>query len=290
MIKQIGHNALRVSDMEKSIAFYRDVVGMTKEFDIPDDKGNPWIVYMKAGDAQFLELFYGGTRDHTRDYDGKKIGYHHFCVEVEDLEQTGQRLMKAGYINSTQTHPGRDHNAGFWINDPDGNAVEFVKYSPESPHVKSNRNGKREPHKSLLNGLAHVTFTTEDMEKSLHFYNKVLGFERIYDMPDDDGNDWLIYLRVCDGQYIELFFNGEIKYRPQTESPTGFMHLCLEVEDVEKIAEHMRKNNVALTVEPQQGKDHNHQCWVNDPDGNPIEFMQIDPKSPQAQSINKGRN
>jgi len=286
MIKQIGHNALRVSDMGKSVAFYQDIVGMTKEFEVFDEANNPWIVYLRAGEKQFLELFYDGVRDHSRDYDGKKIGYHHFCVEVEDLEKTGQRLLDAGYINNTATQPGRDHNQGYWINDPDGNAVEFVCYSPKSPHVLSNK-GERKKSNLPISGIAHVTFATEDMGKSLHFYQNILGFERIYDMPDDDGNDWLIYLRVCDGQCIELFYNGEIKYSPKTENPTGFMHLCLEVENIEKIAEHLRKNGITLTVEPLQGKDHNWQCWANDPDGNPIEFMQIDPKSPQAQRKKK---
>jgi len=288
MIKQIGHNALRVTDMGKSVAFYQDVVGMTKEFEVLDEAGNPWIVYLKAGERQFLELFYDGVRDHSRDYDGKKIGYHHFCVEIKDLEKTGERLLDAGYINSTETKPGGDHNQGFWINDPDGNAVEFVNYSPKSPHVLSNKCEAKRKCNEKISGIAHVAFVTKDMEKSLHFYQNILGFEIIHEMPDESGNDWLIYLRVCDGQYIELFYNGEIEYSPKTENPTGFMHICLEVEDVEKMAQHMRKNSVNLTVEPQQGKDHNWQCWVNDPDGNPIEFMQIDPKSPQAQSIEKG--
>ena len=284
MIKQIGHNALRVTDMDKSVAFYQDVVGMTKEFEIFDDEGKPWIVYLKIGNKQFLELFYGGIRDHTRDYDGQKIGYHHFAVEVDDLVKTGERLLAAGHINSIETKEQPDYNSGFWINDPDGNAVEFVKYSQKSPHMLSNKDGERPKPTTLLSGIGHMAFVTKDMEKSLHFYKDVLGFERIFDLKDENGKDWLIYLRICDGQYIELFYDGKIIYNPQNDNPSGFAHMCLEVCDINKVAEHLKKSGVKLDVEPLQGKDHNWQCWAKDPDGNPIEFMQIDPKSPQAKA------
>jgi len=285
MIKQIAHNAIRVSDMDKSVKFYEEVVGMTKEFEVNDNDGNPWIVFLKAGQEQFLELFYGGVREHERDYFHKNIGYHHFCVEVEDLEKTGERLLAAGYIKDVKTTPGRDHNSGYWIHDPDDNAVEFVCYSPKSPHVASNKTKRPKTNKPLT-GIGHVAYTTEDMQKSLHFYRDILGFEIIHELDDEDGNDWLIYLRVCDGQYIELFYGGKNKldYSP---NPTGNMHLCFEVEDIQETASYLKKNGLHLFIEPMQGNDGNWQCWTNDPDGNPVEFMQIGPDSPQAKCIKK---
>ena len=77
----------------------------------------------------------------------------------------------------------------------------------------------------------------------------------------------------CDEQGSELF---DLPNAPRpdadTESP-----LCLEVEDIQEIANHLRDHNIPLDVEPVQGKDLNWQCWAKDPDGNRIEFMQLNP-------------
>lgn len=59
MITGLAHNAFRVTDMDKALAFYCGVLGFSKAFEIPDDAGNPWIVYIKVAHEQFLELFYG---------------------------------------------------------------------------------------------------------------------------------------------------------------------------------------------------------------------------------------
>ncbi|EHB63499.1 MULTISPECIES: VOC family protein [Paenibacillus] len=132
----------------------------------------------------------------------------------------------------------------------------------------------------MIQGIAHLAFDVADMEKSLHFYCGILGFTRAFDIPDDQGRPWIEYIKVRDGQFIELFYGGRNKPE-RVQQPIGFSHLCLEVRDIHEIAEHLRKHGVPLDVEPVQGKDHNWQCWAKDPDGNRIEFMQLDPKSPQ---------
>jgi lactoylglutathione lyase len=38
------------------------------------------------------------------------------------------------------------------------------------------------------------------------------------------------------------------------------------------------------------GLDHNRQCWIDDPDGNRIEFMQMSASSMQAEAITRLRN
>lgn len=67
----------------------------------------------------------------------------------------------------------------------------------------------------------------------------------------------------------------------------GYAHLCFEVEDVHQVAEVLRQKGAPLDVEPLQGLDFNYQCWSHDPDGNPIEFMQIHLDSPQAAARQK---
>ncbi|MCG7216539.1 VOC family protein [Paenibacillus mucilaginosus] len=89
-------------------------------------------------------------------------------------------------------------------------------------------------------------------------------------------------------QFIELYYGGRNRPQP-VKRPVGFPHLCLEAESVEAMAAHLCSHGVTLSVEPQMGKDRNWQCRVHSPDGNRLEFMQLDPQSPQARCGRGGR-
>lgn len=135
----------------------------------------------------------------------------------------------------------------------------------------------------MFKGIAHLSFVVKDMGKSLHFYKDILGFEVIKELNDENDKPWLIYLRVKNGQYIELFYNGKRKV-VLNDKAAGFMHMCIEVNEIHEIAAHLEKNKVTIDSQPSQGKDYNYQCWARDPDNNKIEFMQIDSRSPQMKS------
>lgn len=280
MITAIAHNAMKVTDMQQSLDFYCRTLGLQQAFEIPDDAGNPWIVYLKICDGAFIELFYDGVKELDPAYDSSRIGYHHFCLTVGDIRPLAEQLCRQGIIPSADLSPGRDRNTGVWIHDPDGNAVEIVQYDPASPQMLSNK-AAYAPENKGYTGIGHHAFVTDNMDEALEFYCSKLGFERIYDMPDEAGNPWLVYLRVKDGTYIELFYGGK-EQADVSPSAAGFMHMCLECDDVYKTVEELRSKGVAIDVEPSQGKDKNIQAWIHDPNGNKIELMTIDPESPQA--------
>ncbi|MDB5053226.1 MAG: Glyoxalase/bleomycin resistance protein/dioxygenase [Bacilli bacterium] len=133
----------------------------------------------------------------------------------------------------------------------------------------------------MIKGIGHLALTVEDMEKSLQFYCNVLGFEKAFEIHDDENKPWIVYIKVCPGQFIELFYGGLHK-AGNNDKPNqiGFNHLCLEVYDIHEIANHLKSKGLTLDVEPIRGKDNNYQCWAKDPDGNRIEFMQLSPDSP----------
>ena len=135
MIKGIAHNALNVSDMDASVRFYRDGLGLTKAFEINDKEGKPWIVYLKVADGKFLELFYGGVKDPDSHYAGDLIGPHHFSFETDDIDETARRCHAAGLRDSDDAWTNLDRNRAIWIEDPDGNGVEIIQYMPDSPHM-----------------------------------------------------------------------------------------------------------------------------------------------------------
>lgn len=134
----------------------------------------------------------------------------------------------------------------------------------------------------MIKGIAHSAFTVTNMEKSLWFYCDVLGLKKIFEINDNEGKPWIVYLKVCTGQFVELFYaSGELNL---DNSRISYSHLCLEVDDIHEIADRIKKNGIKLDVEPVQGKDHDFQCWSKDPDGNRIEFMQMSPDSPQMKA------
>ncbi|GGE49322.1 lactoylglutathione lyase [Pullulanibacillus camelliae] len=135
----------------------------------------------------------------------------------------------------------------------------------------------------MIKGIGHAALTVADMQASLHFYYDVLGFEKAFEIHDDNDQPWIIYIKVGGGQFIELFYGGVHK-KPEVDHLIGYDHLCLEVDDIQTVADHLTEKGWPLLIKPQQGKDLNYQCWVKDPDGNRIEFMQLDPDSPQAKA------
>ncbi|MBD2844786.1 VOC family protein [Paenibacillus sp. IB182496] len=135
----------------------------------------------------------------------------------------------------------------------------------------------------MIKGIGHTAYVVEDMERSLDFYCGVLGFKQAFELKDNADKPWIVYIQVAGLQFIELFYGGQHRPEPQPRQ-IGFNHLCLEVEDIQQIAAHLRERGVTLDALPQQGKDRNWQCWARDPDGNRIEFMQLDPESPQVKS------
>jgi catechol 2,3-dioxygenase-like lactoylglutathione lyase family enzyme len=56
----IGHVALKVADIERSLAFYRDRLGFREIMRLNHDTGELWLVYLRITDTQFLELFPDG--------------------------------------------------------------------------------------------------------------------------------------------------------------------------------------------------------------------------------------
>ena len=131
--------------------------------------------------------------------------------------------------------------------------------------------------------LAHVALKVKDMDRALDFYVKKLGFPEMFRLHRD-GKLWIVYLRVTDDQYIELFPDG-VGDRAPGRDTTGMNHLCLGVDDLDAVVAAVQKAGIKLTAEKKMGADFNLQAWIEDPDGNRIELMQIMPRAMQLEAI-----
>ena len=131
MVKGIGHAAFNVTDMEKSIAFYERTFGFKKAFDIPrPETGEPWIEYLYAGGDQFIELFYGATKQNP--YKDENAGFFHLCLQVEDVKAAWQRIVETGAPQDDAPKTAGDGNWQCWTHDPDGVKIELMQVGEDS--------------------------------------------------------------------------------------------------------------------------------------------------------------
>jgi catechol 2,3-dioxygenase-like lactoylglutathione lyase family enzyme len=133
-----------------------------------------------------------------------------------------------------------------------------------------------------ISRIGHIAFVVSDMDKAEEFYTGILGFQKAFELKDNSGNPWINYFKLGDGQFVELFYRGA-EVDAGKEPSVGYSHCCFLVDDINEIADSVVSRGGELDRPIKVGADGNHQCWVRDPDGNRIEFMQIVPGSPHAE-------
>jgi lactoylglutathione lyase len=130
----------------------------------------------------------------------------------------------------------------------------------------------------LITDVGHAAYRVYDVDASLAFY-KTLGIEESFRLNHDDGSLMLIYMHISGDRFLEIFPNGP---EPDPNRTHSFAHLCLLVDDIQGAADSLREQGVTIERGPLLGLDGNMQAWIRDPDGNPIELMQISEESPQG--------
>ncbi len=136
-----------------------------------------------------------------------------------------------------------------------------------------------------ITSIGHIAIRITDIERSLDFYVNKMGFEEMFRL-DRDGALWIVYLRVTDDQYVELFPGGDGDRAPHPEA-IGYNHLCFTVDDLDAVIARLAERGVELTRPKKVAIDGNAQAWVEDPDGHRIELMQLLPGCLHFQAIER---
>jgi lactoylglutathione lyase len=123
---RILHTMIRVSDLEKSLEFYTDVLGMKllRQQDYPAGEFTlAFVGYGDESETAVLELTYNWG-DHQYDLGD---GYGHLAIEVDDVYQAAEKIREKG--GKILREPG-PMNAGTtiiaFVADPDGYAIELI--------------------------------------------------------------------------------------------------------------------------------------------------------------------
>lgn len=119
---RIGHIHLHVSDLERAVAFYRDVMG----FDLIMQMGSEAAFLSAGGYHHHIGLNTWGTAGMKPDGQ-RRPGLYHFALNYPtraDLARAVKRVAEAGpYIRGSADH--HTHLA-VYLNDPDGNGIELA--------------------------------------------------------------------------------------------------------------------------------------------------------------------
>lgn len=124
MIKSLAHVCLYSRDLAKTENFYCGALGLSIKFRFLR-QGELYGFYIRISDSQFIEIFH---RDEAPN-GVPQIG--HICLETDDIQAMREQLTAAG-VKTSQPKLGADHSWQMWLGDPDGTAIEFHQYTPES--------------------------------------------------------------------------------------------------------------------------------------------------------------
>ena len=133
MITGMAHACFTVSDLDTSIHFYQDLLGLKPAFDFRRKDGTRFGLYLHLGGRNFIELFQGELGERA-----EKQSYKHICLEVDDIQSTVAALRERG-VEVSDPKLGGDQSWQAWITDPDGNRIELHDYTAESwqaPHLE----------------------------------------------------------------------------------------------------------------------------------------------------------
>ena len=133
------HTMIRVIDIEKSLAFFIDGLGLieTKRVEVPEGKFTLVFLATEQG-APEIELTHNW--DTTEQYDaGRNFG--HLAFEVDNIYQLCQKLMKLGIMIN---RPPRCGHMAF-VKSPEGISIELLqkgsRLSPQEPWLSMENTG-----------------------------------------------------------------------------------------------------------------------------------------------------
>jgi lactoylglutathione lyase len=133
-VTNVGHVAIRCSNLEESLAFYAKL-GLHEAFRLKRPDGSVGLVYVQVNDNAFLELFPGGTEQ--PEASRTKTGYAHACLLVDDIQESYREATAKGVPTTGEPKLGGDGNWQFWITDPDGTRIEMMQIMPDSLQAKA---------------------------------------------------------------------------------------------------------------------------------------------------------
>ena len=135
------HTMLRISNVEASLKFYCDHLGLKEIRRIDNKAGRFTLIFLSAPDDESaqVELTYNWDGDNL---DSNARNFGHLAYNVKDIYETCSRLKKAGVVIN---RPPRDGYMAF-VRSPDNISIELLQIGkplePKEPWVSMENTGE----------------------------------------------------------------------------------------------------------------------------------------------------
>ncbi len=121
------HTMVRVRDLDKSLDFYCNKLGLVEQHRIDVEAGRFTLVFLAAKGDEEAQLELTHNWDSQPYSEGRNFG--HLAYRVPDIYATCQHLMDSGV---TINRPPRDGHMAF-VRSPDGISIELLQEGPALP-------------------------------------------------------------------------------------------------------------------------------------------------------------
>jgi catechol 2,3-dioxygenase-like lactoylglutathione lyase family enzyme len=237
----LDHLVLYSEQPEALAKFYNDVLQMSTE-----KKDNFWLC--KGKDRKIVIQKKGSNAP---------LSFTFCCLNEDELNARRLLIKANGGSIQQSTSPLLSGELDFSVQDPNGNNICFTNKSETT--VESNN--------SLKGRLQHLAITSTDIEKTLNFYQNIIGFEISDRVENDKGNLGAVFLRGSDEHHCLAIFSA---------GTNRLDHHSYEAGDWELIknwADHLSEHYIPLSWGPgRHGPGHNLFLMFNDPDGHWLEI------------------
>ena len=251
-ILAISHVAVKATDIEKSVAFYRDFLGYQEQLRLHyQDDGTLELVVMKVSDEQWIEIFTNQKRNE------KDSSLYQIAFRFENDEVLRSYLKNNGFNMPDKVGLGQMKNFGFTVRDPNNYIIEFQQYRKEGRLMSEH--GQFLSDKRISNHIFNASIVVNDVKKSKHFYTELIGLKEgttpnQFQIPDS--KDGITFLNAA-----------------------GTTHFSLEVSDIKKAKSQLKASNYVTKyikpIEITKGKDGSKRFFLVDPEGVQLELVEI---------------
>ncbi|WP_321475581.1 VOC family protein [uncultured Paludibaculum sp.] len=137
------------------------------------------------------------------------------------------------------------------------------------------------PKRPRIVGVAHIALRTDNLDAARKFYSQQLGFQEAFQLARPEGGLMLVYFKVNDHQYVEVF--------PDWRGPEQLVlsHVAFETDNAPQLRDYLAANGVKVPETVKKGMDGNMSFMIRDPDGHDIEFVQYLPGSLHSRAFGK---
>jgi len=279
-IRTINHVGIPIWDRRVSLRFYRNILGLQV---IPSMVDSSSIVWMKTHDGTMVHLM--------EPPDGETLTVPHVAFEVEDFDTTAAALQKSDYPNITAPGERHDGQKALFINDNEGNRLEFTTGSRLRASSRvvdafgyTTATGVNAvvnpPSKIKILTINHVGIPIVDRTECMLMYRDLLNMKVI---PHQGDGNTLAWIELTDGSMVHVI--GP----PTTLGPRGDdrQHIAFEVADIEATAEALIEADVEIAEGIGTRYDGQHYMFIYDPDGNRIEIATRGDHSDTARTVDE---